>query len=548
MKTWDVFISHASEDKESIVEPLVQILEENNISCWYDKKDIGWGDSIIEKINEGLETSKYVVFIISQTFLSKEWTQIELNSTLNIQISNGEKKVLPVIVGDIKPYHLPPLLRDKKYIEWNYHDEILDELIKILEKDIEKVENTNETSKTTLNKYKFTLQKMVFKPQKENFASILWRIIEEVGNYENIFKDEEYANKIIKIVESYVGNDYKLDSAGYLNNHVRTNFPKNISAISALILCNESIKKLKELNINDIRMSIALNNKAIVLYYLKEFEASFEFIRKSLKIKYKVDNIDSISLAISFNNLGIISNSTNDSNLAMLAFQKSLDIIEESYGDSYIDVSIFCNNFCIFLERIEKFELVEVAKNIYMGDFIKNWPTKVDEDGKTYSSNDLFSKMYLSKQVRFLDYIAFSYFKRKEAEIVTLQMIQEDNKTKSKIVLNKIYDFLKKELYESKKFVTIPLVVKSNPLGGFIVYTHAGKWTKKTVENFKYWIDILKTNEKTYPLLIAYDIEYSNEIGECFEYSTKNYISPMSVPIKNPDYDITSKIYDLIEI
>lgn len=128
----DVFISHASEDKVTIVEPLVETLETNGISCWYDKKDIGWGDSIVGKINEGLETSKYVVFIISRTFLAKEWTNIELNSTLNMQISSGQKKVLPVIVGDIQPQELPPLLRDKKYIAWSHQQEIVEELKKIL--------------------------------------------------------------------------------------------------------------------------------------------------------------------------------------------------------------------------------------------------------------------------------------------------------------------------------------------------------------------------------------------------------------------------------
>ncbi|HHH54646.1 MAG TPA: TIR domain-containing protein, partial [Bacteroidetes bacterium] len=42
----DIFISHASEDKHTIIEPLVQILEQNGISYWYDNEDIGWGDNI----------------------------------------------------------------------------------------------------------------------------------------------------------------------------------------------------------------------------------------------------------------------------------------------------------------------------------------------------------------------------------------------------------------------------------------------------------------------------------------------------------------------
>ena len=137
----DVFISHASEDKQEIVEPLVQVLKKNGISCWYDKDDIGWGDSIVGEVSGGLESSKYVVFIITRTFLDKKWTHIELNTTLNMQITSGEKKVLPIVVGDIQPYELPPLLQDKKYISWSHQQEIVDDLKKFLGKSIDTQSN-----------------------------------------------------------------------------------------------------------------------------------------------------------------------------------------------------------------------------------------------------------------------------------------------------------------------------------------------------------------------------------------------------------------------
>lgn len=141
----NVFISHASEDKENIVDPLVQVLKENGISCWYDKEDIAWGDSIAGKVSKGLESSQYVIFIITQTFLDKNWTHLELNATLNTQISNGKKKVLPIVVGDIQPYELPLLLQDKKYIAWSHQQEIVDELKKILGKSIETQPDSNNT-------------------------------------------------------------------------------------------------------------------------------------------------------------------------------------------------------------------------------------------------------------------------------------------------------------------------------------------------------------------------------------------------------------------
>ena len=135
MKTWDVFISHASEDKDAIVEPLVQLLEEHNISCWYDKKDIGWGDSIVNSISNGLKKSKYALVILSENFIAKNWTKTELNSMLNIEISNGQKKVLPLIIGEEKEIIKElPLLQDKRYIKGEDKNKIIDELNKILGK------------------------------------------------------------------------------------------------------------------------------------------------------------------------------------------------------------------------------------------------------------------------------------------------------------------------------------------------------------------------------------------------------------------------------
>ena len=134
METWDVFISHASEDKEYIVEPLVRVLEQNGISCWYDKRNIGWGDSLIDSISDGLNKSEYVLVVLSQTFVAKGWTNAELNSMLSTEISSEDKKVLPLIVaGEEYILNKFPLLKDKKYLVWNGHSKhIVDELKKVL--------------------------------------------------------------------------------------------------------------------------------------------------------------------------------------------------------------------------------------------------------------------------------------------------------------------------------------------------------------------------------------------------------------------------------
>ena len=118
----DVFICHASEDKPEIVKPLVAAFKREGISYWCDEVEIKWGHSIPDKINEGLRISRYVIVVISKSFLSKNWPKRELNSALNIEASTGKVRVLPLVVGTDKVrneiFLRYPLLNDKFYLTW----------------------------------------------------------------------------------------------------------------------------------------------------------------------------------------------------------------------------------------------------------------------------------------------------------------------------------------------------------------------------------------------------------------------------------------------
>ena len=51
---WDVFISHASEDKEEVARPLARALQEEGYCVWLDDNELSLGDSLRLKIDEGL--------------------------------------------------------------------------------------------------------------------------------------------------------------------------------------------------------------------------------------------------------------------------------------------------------------------------------------------------------------------------------------------------------------------------------------------------------------------------------------------------------------
>jgi hypothetical protein len=92
---WDVFISHASEDKEAIARPLADALTSKGLEVWYDEFSLTIGDSLRQSIDRGLSYSRYGVVILSPRFFEKHWPQQELNGLATKEVG-GKKVILPV--------------------------------------------------------------------------------------------------------------------------------------------------------------------------------------------------------------------------------------------------------------------------------------------------------------------------------------------------------------------------------------------------------------------------------------------------------------------
>lgn len=94
-KEYDFFISHATEDKESFVRPLAELLIKNGHKVWYDEFQLKVGDSLRKKIDEGLKFSKYGIAVLSRDFFKKNWPEYELNGLVAREM-NGVKVILPI--------------------------------------------------------------------------------------------------------------------------------------------------------------------------------------------------------------------------------------------------------------------------------------------------------------------------------------------------------------------------------------------------------------------------------------------------------------------
>jgi hypothetical protein len=94
-KIWDVFICHASEDKDSFVRPLAKTLRAEGLRVWYDEFTLRVGDGLRRSIDKGLASSKFGAVVVSPSFFKKQWPQRELDG-LVAKETDDRRIILPV--------------------------------------------------------------------------------------------------------------------------------------------------------------------------------------------------------------------------------------------------------------------------------------------------------------------------------------------------------------------------------------------------------------------------------------------------------------------
>jgi CheY-like chemotaxis protein len=129
----EVFLCHAHRDKATYVRPLVEELKQRRVTFWLDEAEIGWGERITDKINQGLANSRYVLVFLSDAFLERNWPQKEMNAALNLESSADVVVVLPIMIASPdEVFARYPLLRDKIYLEWSAGAEYIADRLKEL--------------------------------------------------------------------------------------------------------------------------------------------------------------------------------------------------------------------------------------------------------------------------------------------------------------------------------------------------------------------------------------------------------------------------------
>lgn len=130
MSRRDVFICHASEDKETLVKPLIDLFDKNGVSYWFDEKELTIGDILSNRIYTALSNAKFGLVIFSKAFLSKSWANKELELICRREQQENEIILLP-IVNDISQNAVLsryPFLRDRRFLKVSESTELISQL------------------------------------------------------------------------------------------------------------------------------------------------------------------------------------------------------------------------------------------------------------------------------------------------------------------------------------------------------------------------------------------------------------------------------------
>lgn len=108
-----VFLSYASEDKNT-ASLIAHTLQANGIDTWWDEWCISAGDSLRQKIDEGLGDCSHFVVLLTPNSIIKPWVNLEIDSGLMLKLKSRAKfiplryqlpveKLSPLLQGMLSP-------------------------------------------------------------------------------------------------------------------------------------------------------------------------------------------------------------------------------------------------------------------------------------------------------------------------------------------------------------------------------------------------------------------------------------------------------------
>lgn len=108
-----VFLAYSHKDRE-YADRLATDLKDRGIRVWYDIYEIRPGDSILQRLNDGLSTSGYMLAVLSEASVASHWATKEMEMAMQRESKGKWPRVIPVLIDNVQ---LPAFLASKVYID-----------------------------------------------------------------------------------------------------------------------------------------------------------------------------------------------------------------------------------------------------------------------------------------------------------------------------------------------------------------------------------------------------------------------------------------------
>jgi formylglycine-generating enzyme required for sulfatase activity len=137
MRKPTVFISYCHADRQ-FVDMFADRLKASGVNVWIDKWMIKVGDSITDKINEGIGASDWLILVLSRASVKSKWVRQEMNAATIRNIEQGKHAfLLPALIEECD---IPQLLQDRKYANFKDDPEqAFQELLEVIQPEADSV-------------------------------------------------------------------------------------------------------------------------------------------------------------------------------------------------------------------------------------------------------------------------------------------------------------------------------------------------------------------------------------------------------------------------
>lgn len=129
------FISYVQQDQD-VAKRMATDLSNRGIQTWFDQQEILAGDSIIERIREGIRSADYLIILLSKQSRKSEWVEREIGIAFERFGEEAATTIIPVLIDNTPA---PPRLSNIRYVDLSQgHSQAINEIVARIERDCEK--------------------------------------------------------------------------------------------------------------------------------------------------------------------------------------------------------------------------------------------------------------------------------------------------------------------------------------------------------------------------------------------------------------------------